>query len=76
MCGTWKVDALGALESYNGGSERFGDGSKAKVIGKGIVSIPGMSRLSNVYLVEDLRTNLLSISPLCDSRHRVHFSSN
>lgn len=62
------------LESYNGGSLCFGDDSKAKVIGKGTDTIIGMSRLSNVYLVEGLKTNLLSISQLCDSRHEVHFS--
>ena len=37
------------LEDYNGGSVRFGDGGKAKVIGKGTISIPGMSKLKNVY---------------------------
>ena len=50
------------LEDYNGGSVRFGDGGKAKVIGKSIVSIPSMSKLKNVYLVDRLKTNLLSIS--------------
>ena len=33
------------LEDYDGGSVRFGDGGKAKVIGKGTVAIPGMSKL-------------------------------
>ena len=33
------------LEDYNGGSVRFGDGGKVKVAGKGIVSIPGMTKL-------------------------------
>ena len=50
------------LEDYNGGSVRFGDGGKAKVIGKCIVSIPGMSKLKDAYLVDGLKTNLLSIS--------------
>ena len=64
------------LEDYNGGSVRFGDGGKAKVIGKGIVSIPGMTKLKEVYLVNGLKTNLLSISQLCDNSHKVHFSTN
>ena len=40
------------LEDYNGGRVRFGDGGKAKVIGKGTVSIPGMTKLKDVYLVD------------------------
>ena len=64
------------LEDYNDGSVRFGDGGKVKVIGKVIVSVPGMSKLKNVYLVDGLKTNLLSISQLCDSCHKVHFSAN
>ena len=63
------------LEDYNGGSVRFGDGGKAKVVGKGTVSIPGMSKLTDVYLVDGLKTNLLSISQLCDNFHEVHFSA-
>lgn len=51
-----------SFEDYNGGSVRFGDGGKAKVIGKGILFIPGMFLVNNVYLVDGLRTNLLSIS--------------
>ena len=64
------------FDDYNGGSVRFGDGGKAKVIGKCTVSIPGMSKLKNVYLVDGLKTNLLSISKLCDNSHEVHFSAN
>lgn len=64
------------LENCNGGSVYFDDGGKAKVIGKGTVSILGMSKLSNVYLVDGLKTNLISISQLCDSHHEVRFSSN
>ena len=35
-----------------------------------------MSKLKNVYLVDGLKTNLLSISQLCDNNHGVHFSAN
>ena len=72
----WQVRKalLTTHESYNGGSVHFGDNNKAKVIGKGTIPTPGMSRLSNVYLVEGLKTNLLSVSQLCDSQHEVHLS--
>lgn len=65
-----------SLESCDGGSVKFGDGSKSKIIDKGTVSIRGMSNLTNVFLVNVLKANLLSISQLCDSRHEVHFSLN
>ena len=35
-----------------------------------------MSSLSNVFLVNGLEANMLSISQLCDSHHEVHFSLN
>ena len=35
-----------------------------------------MSNLSNVFLVNGLEANMLSISQLCDSHHEVHFSLN
>ena len=63
-------------QSYNGGSVRFGDDSKSKIVGKGTVSIPGMSYLSNVFLVSGLKANLSSISQLCDSQHEVQLSLN
>ena len=65
-----------SLEDYNGGSILFRDGGKAKVIGKGTVSIPGMTKLNNVYLVDGLKTNFLSICQLRDNSHEVHFSAN
>ena len=46
------------------------------MIGKCTVAIPGMSKLKNVYLVDGLKTNLLSISQLCDNSHEVYFSAN
>ena len=63
-----------SLESYDGGSVKFGDESKLNIVGKGTVSIPSMSTLSNVFLVNGLKAILLSISQLCDSHHEVHFS--
>ena len=40
------------------------------------MSIPGMSNLSNVFLVNGLKANLLSINKLCVSHHEVRFSLN
>lgn len=44
----------------------FGDGRKAKILGRGTVTISGFPELNNVMLVEDLQANLISISQICD----------
>ena len=64
-----------SLKDYSGGSVRFGDEGKAKVIGKGTVSILGMSKLRNVYLVDGLKTNLLNIGQLCNNSLLMSASS-
>lgn len=57
MCGIWIVVIQVICQETKhflpllrptSGSIRFRDGGKAKVIGKGAISIPGMSKLSNV----------------------------
>ena len=50
------------FESKKGGNVTLGDGSKSKIKGKGIISLPGLSDITNVLYVEGLRVNLLSIS--------------
>ena len=44
----------------------FGDGVTANVPGKGNLCVPGLLKLTNVWLVEGLKANLISISQLCD----------
>ena len=62
------------FESKKGGSVTFGDGSKSKIKGKGIISLPRLSDIANVLYVEGLRVNLLSISQICDQDFMVLFS--
>ena len=52
----------------------FGDTSVAHVRGRGKVSIPGYPDLERVLYVEGLKTNLISISQICDNKFRVNFS--
>lgn len=63
-----------SLESHKGGSIIFGKNGKWKIVGKGIVT--KSQTIENVYLVEGLKHNLLSICQLCDVKKRVIFVSS
>jgi len=52
----------------------YGDGSQSKVIGKGIINIPGLRASLGALYVEGLKVNLLSISQFCDNDLVVQFS--
>ena len=52
----------------------FGDNSKGKVKGLGKIAISNDLSLSNVFLVEPLNFNLLSIAQLCDLGFKCVFS--
>jgi len=47
------------FESKKCGNVTFGDGSKSQIKGKGIISLLGLSDITNVLYVEGLRVNLL-----------------
>ena len=51
-----------AYDEFDGGSVTFGDGSIAKIIGKGTITGPGLPEIENVLYVDGLKHNLLSIS--------------
>ena len=54
----------------------FGDGEKGRVLGKRTLNADGLPRLKNVLHVERLKTNLMSISQLCDQKLNVKFTKN
>ena len=62
-----------SLENYNDGTITFGNGSLARVKGKGSIVIPGCPKLDGVLYVDIFNANLLSISQMCDKDHRVNF---
>ena len=64
------------LEDYNGSTVTFEDGSLAHVKGKWSIYIPGFPKLDKVLYVDGLKANLLSISQICDSKHKVDFFQN
>jgi hypothetical protein len=57
-----------------GGRITYGDRSQSKVIGKGIIDIPGLGTYHEASYVEGLEANLLSISQFCDNDLLVQFS--
>jgi len=56
-----------------GGRFTYGDGSQSKVIGKGIIDIPGLRASQEALYVEGLKANLLSICEFYDNDLVVQF---
>ena len=64
-----------SLETYDGGTMTFGDNIKGEIITKGKVGRSSSHAIDNVFLVENLKYNLLSISQFCDKGNSVNFTS-
>src|ERR1700732_2364350 len=62
------------LDMQKGGRITYGDNSKGRIIGKGLIG--KNLQISDVALVKGLGYNLLSVSQLCDKNLRVVFESN
>ena len=62
-----------SLETYNGSTVIFGDGSLAHVKGKGSIAISSCPKLDGVFYVDELKANLLSISQMYENELRVNF---
>ena len=61
------------LEAKNGGMVTFGDNGKRKIIGIDNIDITSSTCIENIFLVDGLKNNLLSISQLCDKSYKVVF---
>nr|XP_033510075.1 uncharacterized protein LOC117274823 [Nicotiana tomentosiformis] len=61
------------VTKINSENVKFGDDSKEKIFGTGTVSFGNNCDITEVYLVDGLNYNLLSISQLCDSGYEVKF---
>ncbi|XP_068323079.1 uncharacterized protein [Pyrus communis] len=53
-------------EDCKNGAVTFGDGKRARIVGKGEIKTLGIPCLKNVMLVDGLKANLISISQICD----------
>ena len=58
-----------------GGNVRYGDDSQGKIIGMGSIHFESIV-LENVFLVDGLKHNLISISQLCDMEYDVYFNAS
>ncbi|GLJ44734.1 hypothetical protein SUGI_0940610 [Cryptomeria japonica] len=57
-----------SLKEFTGGLVRFGDDKECMIKGRGTISLDGKHNTDNVYYVEGLRNNLLSVGQLVDTR--------
>jgi len=65
---------LKEVQMGKGGRITYGDGSQSRVIGKGIIDIPGLGTSQEALYVEGLKANLLNISQFYDNDLVVQFS--
>ena len=56
------------------GTVTFGDGSKSVIKGIGTIDIPGLPVFEDVWYVDGLKANLLSINQICDNELNVLFT--
>nr|XP_016451347.1 PREDICTED: uncharacterized protein LOC107776052 [Nicotiana tabacum] len=61
------------VTKIDGESVKFGDDSKGKIIGIRMIPFNNNCDITEVYLVDGLNYNLLSISQLCDLGYEVKF---
>jgi hypothetical protein len=74
---TREKDLFTSLELHDIPKETivFGDNSKGDVIGLGKIALSNDNSISNVYLVETLGYNLLSVSQLCEMGYNCLFTN-
>lgn len=61
------------LEDYDGGYVRFGNDAPCLVKGKGSIRLLDNAKCDNVYWVEGLKYNLLSVAQLNNTGYRIEF---
>ncbi|KAG7544170.1 Zinc finger CCHC-type [Arabidopsis thaliana x Arabidopsis arenosa] len=71
---TGDSSVLSTFTEEASGKVTFGDGGKGRIRGKGNIEYDDQPSLINVYYVEGLKANLISISQLCDDSLKVIFT--
>ncbi|PKU72573.1 hypothetical protein MA16_Dca008630 [Dendrobium catenatum] len=64
------------LETRTGGKLTLGDNTTRKVVGASIIGNSKNLLIENIFLVDGLKHNLLSISQLCDKGFIINFLAN
>ena len=74
---TGEKSLFSTLQEYESPIEKitFGDDNHGNVVGLGKITISNDSSLSNVYLVDSLGYNLLSVSQLCEMGYNCLFTN-
>ena len=65
-----------SLAATQGGSVAFENGKSGTIISIGKIGESPYNSIEDVYLVDGLKHNLLSVSQLCDKDNLVVFTSN
>ncbi|XP_049399948.1 uncharacterized protein LOC125864044 [Solanum stenotomum] len=65
-----------SLKKFKGGNVAFGNGKTGEIQGIGKVGMNLNQAIDNVYYVNGLQHNLLSISKMCDKGNKVIFTTN
>jgi len=65
-----------SLAATQGGSVAFGNGKSGTIVGIGKIGESLSHSIEDVYLVDGLKHNLLSVPQLCDKDNLVIFTSN
>jgi len=68
-----KSSLFSELKEQSSGQITLGDRGKCNIIGVGKVGSDSSHTINDVYLVDGLKFNLLSVSQLCDSGNKVIF---
>ena len=68
-----KISLFSEIKEKCNGSITLGDKDKCKILGVGKIGKNPSKTIDNVYLVEGLKFNLLSVSQLCDKGNKVIF---
>lgn len=64
------------LNKNKSGTVVFGNDNRENIIGKGTVNLgTKKGKAENVFLVEDMTRNILSVSQICDHGHTCIFDS-
>ena len=71
-----KSSLFSEISQQRGGTITLGDKKKCDIIGIGKVGTSSKNSISDVYLDEGLKFNLLSVSQLCDKGHKVVFDKD
>lgn len=70
---TNRLDLLTNFQQIKGDDVVFANGATREISGVGDIALSGLSIIKDVFYVEELKPNILSISQLFDQNMKVKF---